>query len=559
MSRRMIMLPAIAGMVLGLAQTAQADTYHQLKACLRNCINTTEAGSWARLVCVLDCYAAWADQKISINVDISPGSTGYGDLEGHRYLLIDEGNLATVVFDVLSGDPLERIDLILVSDEHNPGDPGFGILVGSDNDGGDGWSVTFDPATMGASPWSGVLVGEAHFTGHDLEIDGDVAVITARSRFGGAAARMLTNGVAGDGELEVRPDGYGAATVWGWATNYDWYDPAGDDARANCSFAASTFVYNPATQDRLALGEPGHDLDTTYNNHAEGGATLSYAMLWPLAQFDSDGNGYNDAGISTFHVFGGTANCNLVFDLVQTVSQPVEGSIATWDARYTITNIGAEPASFLIERHDDLDLWFDASAEDCAGTASVGGIRNVYMREADSIPNHENLVVALSSPTPGYVYCAARSGFDPDGEGPDPNMVYGTDFQIWDNYGLPASWQNYTAGIGYNVDGILPEQEPAGGAAPYDGFMVLQWEVTLAAGEATEIDVVTTYGSETPITECPGDLDGDGDVDLSDLAQLLGNYGMTEGATYEDGDLDGDGDVDLADLAALLGVYGTTC
>jgi len=56
-----------------------------------------------------------------------------------------------------------------------------------------------------------------------------------------------------------------------------------------------------------------------------------------------------------------------------------------------------------------------------------------------------------------------------------------------------------------------------------------------------------------------GDLDGDGDVDLSDLAQLLGNYGMTSGATYEDGDLDSDGDVDLSDLAALLAVYGTTC
>jgi lysyl endopeptidase len=58
---------------------------------------------------------------------------------------------------------------------------------------------------------------------------------------------------------------------------------------------------------------------------------------------------------------------------------------------------------------------------------------------------------------------------------------------------------------------------------------------------------------------CPGDLDGDNDVDLSDLAILLGNYGMTSGAVYEDGDLDEDGDVDLADLAALLGVYGTTC
>ena len=58
---------------------------------------------------------------------------------------------------------------------------------------------------------------------------------------------------------------------------------------------------------------------------------------------------------------------------------------------------------------------------------------------------------------------------------------------------------------------------------------------------------------------CFGDLNGDGVVNLPDLAQLLGNYGTTSGATYEDGDLDEDGDIDISDLAALLGVYGTTC
>ena len=57
---------------------------------------------------------------------------------------------------------------------------------------------------------------------------------------------------------------------------------------------------------------------------------------------------------------------------------------------------------------------------------------------------------------------------------------------------------------------------------------------------------------------CFGDLDGDDDIDIADLAQLLAHYGMT-GASYSDGDLDDDGDVDIADLAALLSVYGTTC
>ena len=67
----------------------------------------------------------------------------------------------------------------------------------------------------------------------------------------------------------------------------------------------------------------------------------------------------------------------------------------------------------------------------------------------------------------------------------------------------------------------------------------------------------TEKGKSPPLA---GDLNGDGCVTLSDLAQLLAHYGMTSGATWEDGDInpypDGDGDVDLADLAELLAHYG---
>ncbi len=84
-----------------------------------------------------------------------------------------------------------------------------------------------------------------------------------------------------------------------------------------------------------------------------------------------------------------------------------------------------------------------------------------------------------------------------------------------------------------------------------------------------DIDATTIGSDHAPVVlnftlpaggpACPGDLDGDLDVDLDDLSQLLVNFGTASGATYEDGDIDGDGDIDLDDLSQLLVVFGTTC
>ncbi len=69
------------------------------------------------------------------------------------------------------------------------------------------------------------------------------------------------------------------------------------------------------------------------------------------------------------------------------------------------------------------------------------------------------------------------------------------------------------------------------------------------------IDDVEFWGWQ--IATCPGDADSDGDVDLSDLGIVLGQFGAV-GAGLG-GDLDRDGVVGLGDLSLVLANYGAAC
>ncbi|TVQ77774.1 MAG: hypothetical protein EA380_06970 [Phycisphaeraceae bacterium] len=61
-----------------------------------------------------------------------------------------------------------------------------------------------------------------------------------------------------------------------------------------------------------------------------------------------------------------------------------------------------------------------------------------------------------------------------------------------------------------------------------------------------------------PPPGCPGDINGDGVVDLDDFIILAGNFGSTN-ALPSEGDINGDGVVDLDDFIILAGNFGTTC
>jgi hypothetical protein len=326
----------------------------------------------------------------------------------------------------------------------------------------------------------------------------------------------LSNNISGDGRLVVNPDDFGAWTNWSNPLNVDQYDPAGPFGVDSPMFASSVFFYAGGIGgDRCVLAGPG-DLTSTYPNSAG----LNLTLTSPNVASDSDGDGVNDTSNSAFTITGGQGNFNLSVTLKQRVYKPASGSsVARFQQIYTITNNSTAPANFKFIKQMDADLMWVPPWEDVAGSVNTGGVINVYQREPGGAPASDPTAMAIVSPTSGYAYYAGRSGFDPDGGGPDPAMGYGTDFQIWNNWGLPTSWVNYTAGIGHAPTvGELPQQQPPGGAAPHDGFAGLEWVVSLGPSLVKVIEVSTVYGTHTaPPSPCYPDCNGDGLLNLADF------------------------------------------
>lgn len=122
---------------------------------------------------------------------------------------------------------------------------------------------------------------------------------------------------------------------------------------------------------------------------------------------------------------------------------------------------------------------------------------------------------------------------------------------------------NAGAGSLSGVFAGLPDGGANGTVAPalngLGGFS--EWRIYYGANQATNSltggnDIALAPTSAFPF---PGDLNGDQQVDLTDMALLLSNYGIPSGATLDDGDLDGDGDVELGNLSILISYFGAIC
>jgi len=77
-----------------------------------------------------------------------------------------------------------------------------------------------------------------------------------------------------------------------------------------------------------------------------------------------------------------------------------------------------------------------------------------------------------------------------------------------------------------------------------------------ASPAATDTPGTANEPCEIEAPDCPGDVDGNGEVDFQDLLSLLSDFGPCEPGQPCDADFDGNGSVDFQDLLTLLSAFG---
>jgi len=205
-------------------------------------------------------------------------------------------------------------------------------------------------------------------------------------------------------------------------------------------------------------------------------------------------------------------------------------------------------------------------ANNAAGSAAGSG--SVQVNSGGALGGNGNISGTVTVAPGGTLAPGASSGMLPLGS--DLNLQSGSALNIELGGATPGVEHDQVAVTGTATLGGTLDLSYINDftATPGQPFVILTAgtltgtfdAVNFPDGQAWFIDYDTGANTVTVgVEHCLGDLDGDLDVDLSDLATILVNYSTPSGASPEDGDLDGDGDVDLSDLAALLSVYGTSC
>lgn len=143
-------------------------------------------------------------------------------------------------------------------------------------------------------------------------------------------------------------------------------------------------------------------------------------------------------------------------------------------------------------------------------------------------------------------------------DGTDWNSTSGPDSVTWSTvtYDQNPNGNALRWGSLYNFRFDSPES-PDAGVISFDFFRP-------GSGTGFTVNSIVPSGSfnpcDVPLGPCPEDIDQDGEVAVSDVLEVIGNWGDCGDGSYRPvGDVDGDCCVSVTDLLQLISVWGQDC
>ena len=290
----------------------------------------------------------------------------------------------------------------------------------------------------------------------------------------------LTNGLAGQGHLDVDVDDFGSYGREVSPNTDDNFWPLGVIKEENQTFMASSFLFVSAPiSGAVALSTHKLIIDKVelMGDGIKGPATLTRTITSPIALAGGVAH-------SEFRIADTAAGLRLDAKLDQRIVT-VSATSSRLEQDYEIKNAGTAAATLVFHVFWDMDLYFtDGLFEDDVIGAGPG-LCYVYQHDPQH-PLQGGSLTDGGSTTPMSSYYAAKQGFMPNG-GPAYVTADDPTHPEWDALGMPEQWRNNVAFLGTSIPGFADNSA--------DAMLGMEWRFTLAPNETHTIRVRRVYGT----------------------------------------------------------------
>jgi len=348
-----------------------------------------------------------------------------------------------------------------------------------------------------------------------------VVVVLALVRPADAGQASFATG-AGTGYLDVDLDDFGFYGRQQSMMTDDNYWPTGEQRATSVTFMGGSFLFvttpGPVTS-AIALtnfnkfwsfAEPGPQTDGIAGMHTALTRTVTSANV-------VTGN----SAASAFRIADAPSQMQLDFNLAQQLV-PQTAPVVELIQSYTVKNNGTVPVDIVMYAFEDADLYFGNDSSWTNDVVGAGpGLCYVYQHQ----PGHPEWGISLrdgGGTVAKSYYVASKGGYLPDPGGPPMAPMNGNAteqyvFNSWSTavHGMPTTWRNNVAVVGYN----MPGEDTTGFDG--DGSIALEYRLTLAVGQTETIKFERWYGTDA--LPCGGGvLCGNGVVDSGEACDTSG-------------------------------------